>query len=132
MWAAAAAAFDSIQGLDFSSAFVESMNNMIDLDASRRAAREAHVPTEVIAVLLIYLVVSAGVLGYALLAPRGRLAGVVLMGLATMAMLLIIDMDRPTSGGIVVSQGPLEQLSASLKSQPTSVYDRWRVAQHAP
>ncbi|HEY4078680.1 MAG TPA: hypothetical protein VGM26_17265 [Rhizomicrobium sp.] len=127
IWAATAAGFDSIKGIDFSSTFVDAMNDMIDLDATRRAARSAHVPTEVFAVLFIYLVVAAGVLGYVLSAPRGRLTGIFLMGLLTLSLLLIIDIDRPTSGGISESQRPMEMLLTSLKSQPISVYDRWRV-----
>jgi hypothetical protein len=126
IWAAAAAGFDSIKQFDFSSTFVDSVNSMIDLDSSRRVARNAHVPTEVFAVLLVYLIVTAGVLGYVLSAQRGRLAASFLMGLLTLSLLLIIDIDRPISGGIHESQRPMEQLKASLKGQPMAVYDRWR------
>ena len=129
IWTATSAAFVSIKTLDFSSTFVDSMNNMIELDAARRSARQAHVPTEVFAVLLAYLVVSAGVLGYVLSARRGWLASIFLMGLLTVSLLLIIDIDRPTSGGISESQRPRERLRDSLKSQPTSVYDRLREPQ---
>jgi protein-S-isoprenylcysteine O-methyltransferase Ste14 len=132
IWAATAAAFDSIKGLDFSSAFVDSMNSMIDLDASRRAARMAHVPSEVFGVLFLYMIVSAVVLGYVLSATRGRLAGGFLMVLFTIALLLIVDIDRPTLGGINESQRPMEKLLESLKSQPISVYDRWRGQDPAP
>src|SRR5262249_6207064 len=51
LWAATSAAFETIKGLDFSSSYLETMNHMIDLDASRKAARLAHVPTEVLVVL---------------------------------------------------------------------------------
>src|SRR5262249_42706851 len=60
LWSATVASFDSIKGLDFSSAFIESMNAVIDLDAARKAARRAHVPSEVYLVLFVYLVVTAG------------------------------------------------------------------------
>ena len=52
--------------MDFSSTYVDAINHVIDLDASRRAARIVHVPTEVFVVLVIYMVVTAGVLGYVL------------------------------------------------------------------
>jgi hypothetical protein len=132
IWAATAAGFDSIKNIDFSSTFADSMNNMIDLDASRRMARLAHVPTEVFAVLLVYMIVSAGVLGYVLVGPRGRLTGIFLMALFTLSLLLIADIDRPLAGGIHESQVPMEQLLISLKKQPTSVYDRWRVPPSPP
>jgi hypothetical protein len=126
IWAATAAGFDSIKNIDFSSTFVDSINNLIDMDGARRAARQAHVPTTVFAVLLIYIVVAAGVLGYLLSTPRGRFAAIFLMGLLTLSLLLIIDIDRPTRGTIRESQASMEQLLKSLKSQPISVYDRWR------
>ena len=95
IWAATAAGFESIRGIDFSSTLIESMNNLIDLDAARRAARQAHVPTVVFVVLLLYMVVSAGVSGYVLSAPRGRWEAPFLMGLLTMSLLLIIDIRLP-------------------------------------
>jgi hypothetical protein len=39
---------------------------------------------------------------------------------------LILDIDRPTTGRIEESQARMEDLLASLKHQPTSVFDRWR------
>ncbi|HET7085296.1 MAG TPA: hypothetical protein VFI23_11035 [Rhizomicrobium sp.] len=79
--------------------------------------------------LLVYLVVTAAVLGFVLTSPLGRLVVFLLLGLFTISFLLIIDIDRPTSGGILESQSPMEQLRAALKSQPISVYDRWREPQ---
>jgi hypothetical protein len=132
IWAATAAAFDSIKHLDFSSTFVDSMNRMIDLDATRRAARQTQVPTVVFGALLIYMIVTAGVLGYVLSAPRSRYAAGLLLLLLTMSLLLIIDIDRPTTGNINESQRPMEQLLISLKSQPATVYDRWRGTAASP
>lgn len=66
IWAATAAAFDSISNLDFSSALIEGANDLIELDAARKASRTAHVPTEIFAVLLFYLFSTAGILGYVL------------------------------------------------------------------
>jgi hypothetical protein len=126
LWSATAAAFDSIRGLDFSSTFVSSVNTVIDLDASRRAARLARVPTEVFGVLLIYLVVTAALLGYVLLGWRTRIAGAVPLALLSVSFLLVIDIDRPTTGNIQETQGPMEQLQKSLHSQPPAVFDRWR------
>ena len=60
LWAATTAAFDSISHLDFSTAFLQTMNNMIALDGARKASRLAHVPTEVLVVLSVYIVVTGG------------------------------------------------------------------------
>lgn len=125
LWAGTVAAFPDIKGLDFSSAFIESMNTTIDLDASRKAARQARVPTEVFAVLGIYLVVTAAVLGYVLTGFRGRAAAVFLLLLLSMSLMLIIDIDRPTQGGIRETQGPMEALRKSMIDQPPAVFDKW-------
>lgn len=126
IWAATAAGYDSIRDLAYSSTFVSAINSMIDEDGARRAARQAHVPTPVFAVLLIYLIVTAGVLGYVLSTRRGRVPALFLMALVIMSLLLIIDIDRPTTGTLRESQLPMEQLRNSLKTTPISTYDRWR------
>ena len=79
LWAATAAGYDSVRELPFSNELVSSMNTLIDTDGARRAARSAHVPTVVFAVLFIYLVGTAGVLGCMLKSPRGRFAGIFLL-----------------------------------------------------
>jgi hypothetical protein len=126
IWAAAAAGFDSIKTLDFSSTFVESINSVIDDAAARKAARAARVPPAVFLVLFIYMVVTAGVLGYVLKGTRGRIAGGLLLALLTLSLMLIIDIDRPVLGVVTESQRPMEDLLTSLKATPPSVYDKWR------
>jgi len=125
MWTATSAAFPTIQGLDFSSTYLNSVNAVIDLDAARKAARMARVPAEVFAVLLVYLITTAGVLGYVLKGAAGKAAGAFLLALFALSLALIVDIDRPTLGGIVESQGPMEALRKSLAAPP-SVFDRWR------
>ena len=125
-WAATAAAFDSIADLDFSSSFLESASSVVENDVARKAARLARVPRAVFVLLSLYVVVTAGVLGYVLSGFRGRLAGGFLITLLTIALALIIDLDRPTSGSIRESQAPMELLRASLKAQPPEVFDRYR------
>jgi hypothetical protein len=132
LWAATAAGYDSIKPLPFSASFIASINSLIDMDGARRAARSAHIPRAVFAVLLIYLIGTAGVLGYALRSRRGLSAAAFLLLLLTLSQLLILDIDRPTTGSIKESQGPMEDLRASLKQQPPSVFDRWRDPDREP
>jgi hypothetical protein len=126
LWTATSAAFPSIQGLDFSSPFLDSVNTVIDLDAARKMARMARVPPAVFVVLFVYLVTTAGVLGFVMKGPGGRIAAGFLLALLTLALALIIDIDRPTAGGVVESQLAMEALRDSLHSQSPAVYDRWR------
>jgi hypothetical protein len=126
LWSATSAAYDEIKGLPFSGVYLDSVNHLIDLDASRKTARRARVPAEVFLVLFVYLVTAAGVLGYVLREIRGRIAGGFLLVLLTLSFLLIIDIDRPTSGGVVEDQAPMRDLRQSFAAQPASVYDKWR------
>ena len=125
IWSATSAAFDSIKGMAFANAYLESVNAVIDLDESRKTERQQRVPTEVFGVLFIYLITTAGVLGYVLTGQRGRLAAAFLLALLTLSLVLILDINRPTTGGITESQQPMEDLLKSLATPPT-VYDRWR------
>jgi hypothetical protein len=126
LWEAAAAGYDSVKTLPFSAPFISSINSVIDDDGARRAARSAHVPIEVFAVLLIYLVGTAGVLGYVLRGRRGLFAAAFLLVLLTLSQLVILDIDRPTAGTIRESQKPMADLRESLKHQPPVIFDRWR------
>jgi hypothetical protein len=125
-WAATSATFDRIKKLDFSTTYVESINTLIDLDAARKAARQARVPTDVFTVLFVYLITTAGVLGYVLRGARGRLAAGFLLALLTLSLMLILDINRPASGSISESQRPMEDLRKSLAAQPPAVFDKWR------
>jgi hypothetical protein len=124
LWTATLAAWPSIKGLDFSSSYLETMNNMIDLDSARKAARLARVPTAVFFVLFVYVVMAAGVLGYAGANKHGRGATVFLFLLLTLSLMLTIDIDRPSGGRVTESQAPMERLRATLTTQPPSVFDR--------
>ncbi|HEY2356179.1 MAG TPA: hypothetical protein VGH86_01910 [Phenylobacterium sp.] len=132
IWSATGAAFDSIKGIDFSSTYVASVNTVIELDGARRAARTARVPAEVFAVLFVYMVSSAGVLGYVLDRRDARIAAGLLLILFTVSLMLIVDIDRPTAGGIVESQAPMEALLKTLEGEPPAVFDRWRTPTEAP
>lgn len=125
LWAATVAAFGTIKGLDFSSTFVNSINTVIDLDAARKTARMARVPSLVFAVLVVYLVMTSAVLGYALVGRRRRLAAGFTLALLASSFLLILDIDRPRMGGVQESQAAMEALRDSLKAQSPAVYDRY-------
>jgi hypothetical protein len=93
------------------------VNETIDLAASRRAALAARLPSSVVLALLVYAVISAGILGYVTRGNRRgtHVSAVLLFVLLTLAISLILDLDRPRTGSIVVSQAPLLDLKASIK-----------------
>lgn len=126
LWAGSAAAFDSVRTIDFSSAFLDSMNTLLDADAARRAARQARVPATVFQVLFVYLVVSAGALGFVLTGRGGRRAAIFLLSLMTLALLLILDIDRPILGTVRESQNAIIAVRKGMAERPPAAFDRWR------
>lgn len=102
------------------------ISQVADLDMARKAARQARVPTIVFVVLLIYVVVTAGMLGYVRAASRRVVAVGLLFALKVMSLMLILDIDRPNGGGVIESQEPMMVLRDSLRNQPPDAFDRWR------
>jgi hypothetical protein len=129
LWAAAAAGFDSVKGLDFSSTFVSSMNAVIDLDTSRKTALLTRVPSEVFDALIIYVLITAALVGYVTRTRESFFLGCVMHALVVVSLVLILDIDRPGMGGITEPQLPMLLLQRSLHAQPPAVYDRWRTPQ---
>jgi hypothetical protein len=124
IWRATVAAYAVIEARPFSISFLDSINAMIDKDASRRGERSARLPSRVFAALFLYLVVTGAVFGYVLSCGRTRLIASLLMGLLVVSLLLIIDIDQPITGHIVESQIPMEALLESLIDHPPGSYGR--------
>ena len=97
--------------------FVTSLNQTIDLDASRLQALRAHVPGA--AWLLVLLVASVGcyIGGYnaGTSGVRSTFATMLLPILLAIVITLIADLDRPRRGLIGVSNQPLLDLRKSIQ-----------------
>ena len=97
-------------------AIIDSVNESFDLASARVVARSDHLPDRVLSVLLLYMALSATMMGY-VLSGKGkshRLATAQMLALLTLSMVVILDLDRPRSGGIEVRQTALEDLKASV------------------
>jgi hypothetical protein len=96
---------------------VDAANGAFDAASARTAARSAHVPDRVFAVLVLYALLSAAMLGYtsAIKGHPHRFATGVVLILLTLALGIILDLDRPRSGAIQVSQAPLEALQQDFR-----------------
>ena len=123
LWKATVAVFPTIKQYDFSSTYMERMNDVIDLDLARKIARESHVPSEVYLVLILYQIGTAYVLGYVLVGDRGRISAILLFVLFSMSIMLIIDIDRPTSGWIQTPHGTMLELQKFLRANPPSTFE---------
>lgn len=124
LWTITVAAFQSIRDIDFSTALVDSANHVFEVDARRKVARTAQIPHTIFAVLFLYAIMTAAVLGYFLVGKRGRRAGAVILALFTVALLLLSDINRPVEGYVRESQEPLERLRRAIRAVPISTFDR--------
>ena len=99
------------------------MNNLIDMDAVRKTGRQAHVPAEVFLVLFLYQFAAAAVIAYVLHGKSSKQTATLLFLLFGISLFLIVDLDRPASGGILESQQPMLDLQAFLKDAPPATFD---------
>ena len=116
LWFITRAAVYPVRQTELGSYFIEAINDTINAGVRREIAGTTFIPNRILNALLLYLFVAAGVLGY-LSGDRARrqyLAPGLLFALFAIAIILIIDLDRPRAGSIQVSQKPLEDLVASF------------------
>jgi len=68
------------------------------------------------------MTVAAGVLGAALNSARSPHRGMaaLLFVLLTLALIMIVDLDRPQAGTIIASQEPMAKLVANLRQTALS------------
>jgi hypothetical protein len=111
----AIAAKDS--GLVPTGLFIQTLNEMIDNQAKRLAALRNRVPNTVMVALFAVATIAGAFAGYASgLDERRTRMPVYLMGLLIAGViLLIMDLDRPGTGFIDVSQQPMIDTAASIR-----------------
>ncbi|KQY75433.1 hypothetical protein [Brevundimonas sp. Root1423] len=93
-----------------------SINSVLDIGVEREAMNDARVPLTILRGLVLYTLLTAAVLGYGLTGARARhrATTVILFTLLTLAILLILDLDRPQGGTIRIDQTPMTQLVAGF------------------
>lgn len=95
---------------------MQTLNDTIDLQAKRLAATRNTVPETVILLLFAVAVATAAIVGYnsGLGNQRHLFAALTLLVLITMIIWVLIDLDRPRRGLILVSQQSMIDLQESL------------------
>ncbi len=99
------------------SLFDQALNDTIDLQATRLAATRNIVPETVVLLLLAVASAAAAIVGYnsGLSNRRHLFAGATLIVLITLIVWVLIDLDRPARGLILVSQQSMIDLQRSLQ-----------------
>lgn len=99
---------------------VQAVNDSLDVGVARETALGARLPANVLGVLVVYALMSAMVLGAALRSARHahRIMTGCMFLLLTLAMGLILDLDRPRDGSIRISQASMARLVESLRATP--------------
>jgi hypothetical protein len=120
IWSAAERTVEGRAPTPVDALLFQSLNEVIDVHAERLRAQRDHVPEVVLFLLIAVAIASVAMLGYSAGRKGERrqwlraLLPVLIVGVIT----LIMDLDRPRSGLIRVSQQPLLDLQASLHASP--------------
>ena len=111
IWATAASAFEGKDSVS-TGLFIQSLNEMIDLDAVRITALRNRIPDTIWLMLLVVTIFSMAALGYqfGLTGVRNWTVTLLMTIAFTAVIVLIADLDRPQSGWVQVSQQPLLDL----------------------
>jgi hypothetical protein len=98
--------------------FVQTLNDMIDMDAKRRHALENHVPTAILVLIGLVSTVTLGASGFAcgLGLRRNPATMIALPLMVAVVSLEIIDLDRPREGLIRAGHSSMLRLDASLRA----------------
>jgi hypothetical protein len=109
MWAVATAVARA-QPTPISGLLLSSLNETFDLALSSRRYFTDRVPVHILRLLLWTSLISVGAMGYHFGAGGGRQAvmSTLLLLLWSSAIVLIVDINRPRQGSVVVSPAALE------------------------
>lgn len=117
MWSITEAEAKVTQQGDLMAAFVESLNETINLHEDRVASTVyARVPASILWLLFVGSVLTLAIVGYSagLTRRRDLLSAVVLIVALGAVLALVIDLDQPRQGFVQVSQQPIIDLQEQI------------------
>ncbi len=102
-----------------SAILLSSLNEMFDLASTRRWAFEVRVPSYVINLLLLFGLLAMGMMGYyfGICGVHHPILSALLFVAFTIAILLVIDLNKPRGGYIQPEQSPLNWLVEEGEAQ---------------
>jgi hypothetical protein len=127
LWALAGQALDAAPTASAPRLYVQTLNEMIDMQTVRVSALNNRVPPAVLWLEVAGAALAVGLLGFYLsILGRGAIAVLVAGGLVALLLLVTFDLDRPTRGVIRVPATPLTDLRASMSLPPAASEPRGR------
>jgi hypothetical protein len=101
--------------------YVDSLNEMIDMQTVRVASLANRVPSAVLVIEIVGAAVALGLLAlYLGILGRGVVTVVLAAAFVSVLLLITFDLDRPTRGLVNVPDTPLVALRASMELPPTA------------
>jgi hypothetical protein len=100
--------------------YVDSLNEMIDMQTVRVASLNNRVPRAVLFLEVVGASLALGLLAFYLALSRGVSTVVIAAAMVTLVLLVTFDLDRPTRGLITVPDRPLTSLRASMELPPAA------------
>jgi hypothetical protein len=101
--------------------YVETLNEMINMQTTRVAALNNRIPGAVLALEVLGAAFAFGLLAlFTALLGRGATAVILAAVLVSLLLLVTFDLDRPTRGLIRVPDSPLNSLRASMVPPPAA------------
>lgn len=114
---------DPVANSPVGSLVVAGVTNVLDIGVEREANLRSKLPWTVFVVLIGLSFVGAGMLGFAYPLGGAMRQGPSLSLFIMLALTInvIVDLDRPAGGGIVIDQTPMRDLAAQLRDEQPEV-----------
>lgn len=121
LWARAGEALNEDPVGSATRLYVETLNESIDADTTRRASLADRVPTPVMLLEVLGASIALGVLGFWLALSGRSLIAVAVVGIVVVTILFVtFDLDRPRRGFISVPDAPLVETRAGMNGPPVA------------
>jgi hypothetical protein len=121
LWRKAGEALDGSPTDSAPRLYVETLNEMIDMQTVHVSALNNRVPSAVLAIEIIGAAVGLGLLGlYLAMLSRGVITVLLAAAFVSVLLLITFDLDRPVRGLVRVPDTPLVALRASMELPPAA------------
>ncbi|HEY7706246.1 MAG TPA: hypothetical protein VH968_03665 [Gaiellaceae bacterium] len=121
LWSMAGEALDGSPTDSAPRLYVETLNEMIDMQTTQVSALNNRVPTAVLVIEVVGAAVALGLLAlYLAVVSRGVISVVLAAAFVSVLLLITFDLDRPVRGLVQVPDTPLVNLRASMELPPSA------------